>query len=97
MSQREGIWSKRFWKDTAERAVSTTAQAAVAVVAVDVASPIWDLDWVHITGISATAGVLSVLKAIGAGAATGTPSVGGVEIGPAKNNRLAKTGTEQGM
>jgi len=57
------IFTAMFWKDAAERAVATAAQALVAVLGVD------GLDWLQIDGrgIAATAAgaaVLSVLKSL---------------------------------
>jgi hypothetical protein len=81
------IWTTAFWKDAAERAVATVAQAGVAAIAVDVATPIWRFDWMHIAGISITASVLYVGKSLGAGASNGTPSVGDVEVHKAPRPR----------
>jgi hypothetical protein len=57
------MFTASFWKDTAERAVATAAQALVAVLSVD------GIDWLQVDakGIAATAAgaaVLSVLKSL---------------------------------
>lgn len=57
------MFTKRFWKDATERAISTAAQSLVAVLGVD------GLNWLHvdIKGVAATAGgaaILSLLKSI---------------------------------
>ena len=56
------MMSKQFWKDTAERAVGTFAQALLATLAVG--TPIWGLDWETGLGVSATAAAISILKSI---------------------------------
>ncbi len=79
------IWTPEFWKGAAERAIFTFAQAFVAVLAVGtVAVPIYSIDWPYVLAVSATAALLSVAKSVAAGATTGGPSVGGVEILPAR-------------
>lgn len=78
------MWTATFWKATAERAISTTAQAAVAAIGVTAAEGgsvgVHHIDWGLALSIAALAGILSILKAIGAGAVTGTPSIGHAEI-----------------
>jgi len=59
------IFTLRFWRDAAERALSTTAQAAVAAVGVG-ATGLLDVDLAAVASVAGLAGVLSVLKAIGA-------------------------------
>lgn len=56
------MWTSFFWKDTAERALKTLAQALIATLAVG--TPIWDLDWAASVGIALTATVVSVLTSI---------------------------------
>ncbi|MDO4610945.1 holin [Corynebacterium sp.] len=51
-----------FWRDVAERALKTFAQALVATLAVGV--PIYDVGWVESLGVAATAMVVSVLTSI---------------------------------
>ncbi|MCS0491195.1 holin [Curtobacterium flaccumfaciens] len=65
-------------RDAAERAVSTAAQTAVAVIGVDAATQhlsIVAVDWPLVAGAAALAGVLSVLKSLAALGTTGTPSL----------------------
>ena len=64
------IWSSEFWKATAERAISTGAQAALLAwgggTLPDVSLPWWTVPAAFVGGVA-----LGVLKAIGAAAATG--------------------------
>ena len=57
------MFTKQFWKDAAERAVKTAAQAAVVVVGADVAN-VFELDWNEMAGLSIGAALLSVLTSI---------------------------------
>ena len=61
------MWSKAFWIATAERAIKTTAQFLVALIGTN-AADITSLDWQYLLGVSATAGVLSVLTSVGSSA-----------------------------
>ena len=72
------IWTAQFWKATAERAVSTAAQAALAGIGTDLIG-VLDMDAVGILSLAGGGAVLSILKSIAATAATGSPSVGGGE------------------
>lgn len=54
---------RKFWVDTFDRAVSTTAQAAVAVLTANVTG-ILDVDWVQILSVSGLAGLVSVLTSV---------------------------------
>ena len=56
------MWTRAFWKDTAERAVKTAAQTAGGVLIVG--TPIWEIDWTAGLGITATATVLSILTSL---------------------------------
>lgn len=51
-----------FWKDAAERAIKTFAQALVAAIAVG--TPIMELDFAQGAGIAATASLVSILTSI---------------------------------
>lgn len=55
--------NKSFWVDTFDRAVSTIAQAAVAVLTANVTG-LLDVDWVQIASVSGLAGAVSVLTSV---------------------------------
>lgn len=55
--------SKAFWVDTFDRAVSTVAQAGVAVLTANVTG-LLDVDWVQIGSVAGLAGAVSVLTSI---------------------------------
>ena len=57
--------SAAFWKAAVERAIRTVAQTAVALIGVDLVNVI-NRDWPYIAGVSATAGVLSILTSVAA-------------------------------
>ena len=72
------IWTAQFWKATAERAVSTAAQAALAALGTDLVG-VLDIDAVAVLSLAGGGAILSILKSIAATAATGSPSIGGGE------------------
>lgn len=57
----ENYWS-RWFKAAGIRAVRTMAQTAIATIPVQVA--ITDVEWIHVVGVAALAGVLSLLTSI---------------------------------
>lgn len=61
--------SKEFWRAAGIRAMRTMAQAAVVLIPTGVA--IQEIGWLHIAGLVAAEGVVSVLSSI----ATGLPEV----------------------
>lgn len=61
--------SKEFWKATANRAIRTICQTAIAVIGTT--ALIQNVDWLTVLSASAMAGLLSVLNSI----ATGLPEV----------------------
>lgn len=65
------IWSKDTWKAIAERVVSTTVQALIAVLTAD-GFDLINANWKDIGIIVGTAALLSFLKSILANAATKT-------------------------
>lgn len=67
-------WTLQFWKATAERAIASVAGGALSVIGAD-AFGVLEADWVGIASVAAGAGVISVLKALAAGAKDGNPSV----------------------
>lgn len=64
------MFTKLFWRDTAERVVSTAAQAAIAVLTADGVVGVADVDFEAGASIVALAALVSFLKAIVAGKAT---------------------------
>lgn len=72
------IWTAQFWKATAERAIATAAQSALAALGTDVVG-VLDMDAVAVLSLAGGGAVLSILKSIAATAATGSPSIGGGE------------------
>lgn len=60
------MFTKTFWKDTAERAVKTFAQSMVAVMTAG-ATGVFDVDWVNALSVSLLATLVSVLTSIGSG------------------------------
>lgn len=53
----------QFWIDTFDRAVSTIAQAAVAILTANVTG-LLDVDWVQMLSVSGLAGAVSVLTSV---------------------------------
>ena len=83
------IWTSKFWKATAERAIATAAQSAVAVLGTG-AFGLLDIDAVAVLSVAGGGAVLSILKSIAATAATGSPSAGGGEtLEPRTNTHRA--------
>ncbi len=61
--------TKEFWHAAGIRAIRTMAQAAVVLIPTGVA--IQEIGWLHIAGLVAAEGVVSILSSI----ATGLPEV----------------------
>jgi hypothetical protein len=57
------MWSRRFWKQAAERCVKTAAQALVGVVGLDAANAL-AVDWKVAGAVAAGAVVLSLLTSL---------------------------------
>lgn len=69
------MWSKAFWKATAERSIKTLAQSGAALLVGDGVG-LLDVDWVDVGSIAGLAAVVSILTSVGSAAATdGTPSL----------------------
>lgn len=60
------MFTKLFWKDAFERAVSTAAQAFLAIVGVGLFN-VMQFDWPTALAITGGAALLAVLKALAAG------------------------------
>lgn len=59
------MFTALFWRDAAERAISTAAQSTLAAWAVgDGLLDAWTVDWRAAAGIAAGGAVLSLLKSI---------------------------------
>lgn len=59
-----------FWRATAERAIKTVCETAVALMGTG-AIGLLDVDWAGVASGALLAGVLSVLTSIGSGTITG--------------------------
>jgi hypothetical protein len=57
------MFSVKFWKDAAERAIRTAAQALLALWATDV-SGVLEVDWVQAGSVAALAALTSILMSI---------------------------------
>lgn len=84
------IWTKVFWKATAERAVKTAAQVAAVSIGGNVFNA-WELDYGQLAGITLGGAILSVLTSIGSSKVTGDgPSLTNVEVlDPTKDTHQA--------
>lgn len=59
------LFTKAFWADTAERVVSTAAQAVVAVYATDQVMPdVFHLDLKAVAGVAIGGGAAALVKAL---------------------------------
>lgn len=72
------IWTKMFWKATAERAIKTAAQTAATVIGGNLVNA-WELDYGQVAGLTLGGAMLSVLTSIGSAKVTDTP---GPSLGP---------------
>ena len=57
------MWTVGFWKQTAERAVKTAAQASAAFFVVG-STGVADVDWATVGGVAGAAAVASVLTSL---------------------------------
>lgn len=54
------MWTKEFWKDTAERAIYTFAEAMLGFMAVNIE----DIDWKNALCVSCAAFLVTIFKCI---------------------------------
>lgn len=75
------MWTKRFWKATAERAIKSAAQGVVLLIGGDVVFNAFEFNWEQAGGIALGAAALSALTSIGSAAITGDgPSLTNDEV-----------------
>lgn len=70
------LLSGSFWAQTAERAVKTFAQAAIALLTGD-GLGLLTVDWKHVASVAGLAAVVSVLTSVASGpfSQNGTPNL----------------------
>ena len=69
------MFTRVFWRDCVERAISTGAQFAIAAIGQDVAGVnLFDADLATVAGAAVTGAVLTVLKCLAAARVPGTVS-----------------------
>lgn len=74
------MFTKKFWKAAAERAIKTAAQATITAYFVgDVAFNALEADWANMGGIALGGALLSLLTSLGFAAKDGNPSAGNQE------------------
>lgn len=61
------MWTARFWKDLAERAVKSAAQGVLLFWGGDAVFSAWSADWGTAGGIALGAALLSVLSSLVSG------------------------------
>ena len=66
------LWTKTFWIATAERAIKTFAQAAVAILTAG-ATGLLEVDWAGVASASALAALVSVLTSVASNNVGPTP------------------------
>lgn len=57
------LFTVRFWKEAAERAIKTFAEVAATMIGANAVS-VTELDWEQIVGLGATAALVSVLVSV---------------------------------
>jgi hypothetical protein len=69
------MFTKLFWRDAAERSISTAAQSAILAIGQDAAGfDVFGADWRNVVGFAVGGAVLSLLKALAAARVPGAIS-----------------------
>ena len=69
------MFTRTFWRDAAERSISTAAQSALLALGQDVVGfDVFGADWRNVVGVAVGGGVLSLLKALAAARVPGSIS-----------------------
>lgn len=80
MTKADELWTKAFWKATAERALSTGAQAVLLVAGGDIMTNAIDFDFKNAAGFFVGGVFLTVFKCLAGDAISGNgPSLVGAE------------------
>lgn len=58
------MWTRKFWKDAAERAVKSAAQGALLYFGGDQLFDAWHANWAGIGAVAASAAALSLLTSL---------------------------------
>jgi hypothetical protein len=58
------MWTSKFWKETAERAIKSFCQALIVMWTSDVAFDFLQVDWGKSLGVATGMAVLSVLTSV---------------------------------
>jgi hypothetical protein len=75
------MWTKRFWRATAERAIKTAAQGFILLVGADVVFNALKFDWEQAGGVVLGAAALSIASSLASAAITGDgPSLTNDEV-----------------
>lgn len=67
------MFTLRFWKQTAERAIATAAETTLALITVDGVVDSIHLDVLHIASVAGLSAFAAVLKGLMASQASGQP------------------------
>lgn len=77
MTAPASIWTGTFWRALGERVISTGLQAAIPSITL---GSLDQIRWGQVEMIVAAAALLSLVKGVIAGTATGSPGVGSAEV-----------------
>jgi diacylglycerol kinase len=55
---------KQFHEYATERALKTVAQTAIAMITASAALSVTEVDWIHVVGVAALAGIMSLLTSV---------------------------------